>query len=92
MKDNQIDPHMPAAWGARPLFRLRLIDRENTEIGYELMDVIAIYPREKTVLGDFVWFNEAYAVLALGSNGKWTMSLITNDQMEDLDKCYEVVK
>ena len=36
-----IDPHRPSAWGARPLFRLRLTDAR-TSIGFFLIDVIAI--------------------------------------------------
>jgi hypothetical protein len=87
-----VDPRMAPAMFAKPLFRLRLARPERTQLGYLLIDVIAVLqPRPLSEQGSKFAF-PYYVCLALCSSGTWTETHITDGEGHcDLGEAYEVV-
>jgi hypothetical protein len=74
------------------LFRLRLVRPDESQLGYPLIDVIAVLPpRKQSEQGGLFPF-PYYVCLALCSSGTWTETHITDGEGHcDLGECYEVV-
>lgn len=86
----KLDVHRPAAYGVRPLFRIRLVDPVRTTLGFHLIDILAVIPGERERGSQHTF--ATYICLALASDATWTPHEICGYegalQMED---CYEVV-
>lgn len=87
-----VDPRMAPALFVKPLFRLRLVEPANTQLGYLLIDVIAVLPpRPLSQQGGKFPF-PYYVCMALCSSGTWVETQITDgDGHCDLGEAYEVV-
>ncbi|HZJ67666.1 MAG TPA: hypothetical protein VFD36_29385 [Kofleriaceae bacterium] len=82
----QCDRHQPSAWGARPLYRLRLVNPDS-HIGFLLLDVIAVL-QERNERGFVVPM--LYCLGGGGADG-WTDIWIRGEDAHDVSECYEVV-
>jgi hypothetical protein len=88
----KIDPFMPPALFAKPLFRFQLARPEISQLGWLLIDVIAVLPprplREQGSKFAFPY----YVCLALGSTGAWNEVCISGgDDHCELGEAYRVV-
>lgn len=83
---------MPPAMFAKPMFRLRLVRPENTQLGYLLIDVIAVLEPRPLRYQESKFPFPYYVGLALGSDGTWNEVHICNGEDHvDLGEAYEVV-
>lgn len=87
----KLDVHRPSAHGVRPLFRLALVNPEVTNLGYLLIDVVAVIPGERERSSKHVF--PTYIGLALSAHdGKWkTVEVGGFDGAVELEEAYEVV-
>lgn len=91
-KATAVDPRMSPALFARPLFRLQLVRPERTQLGYLLIDVIAVLQPLPLEQQDSKHAFPYYVCLALGSDGTWQEIQITTGEGHcDLGEAYEVV-
>jgi hypothetical protein len=88
----KIDVNHPPAMFSKPLFRLKLVRPDRTQLGYPLIDVIAILPPRSLKEQGSKFPFPYYVCLALGSGGTWSDTQITDgDGHCDLGENYEVV-
>ena len=82
----------PPAMFAKPMFRLRLVEPTNTQLGYPLIDVIALLPPRSLKEQGSKHAFPYYVCLALGSGGTWNeMQISDGDTHCDIGEAYEVV-
>jgi len=83
VKRGTVDPRMPAAWGVRPLMRLRLANPA-TYIGHILIDVVAITEGRDG--------RDTYHCLSyMDHDGSWVTSHYYGSDLIDIMEHYEVV-